>query len=349
MGHALQRSLTTPVDSTISLSPFARLAQASLMVTKAMAHCRRAAGRYNEHHDRKRHRPRSRKGSKSKNYSYTHRDASPQNRNGDDTSRHSARSTSTTSTSTTKPYDVKEVTVLLSEQRALCTAINRDLAAHTPSTSTATTDLYLAYLPARCLVWSTSIMVLDMYACPEHMRSNNIGRTPSSLFPSKQTFTTSSDNDDDHHHQDIEFDDNNNTEEMELAMQAEAINGLKTAVSLVRQVSTELLSSFSSLASSSTFSPSPFPCEQNFDSGLPVPPPILLLATKVSPLCLDVLYCGVSTFQWLWRESGDPDAKAGLDVTRACMEKLDTRWKLSGTYLQIARSYNEPVPGMVAG
>lgn len=406
MGRALQRSLTTPVDSIVSLSPFARLAQASLLVTKAMAHCRRAVGRYNAHHDRKQQgrRRRRRRGKSRSNGNhpdntsdYLHNNDDPSSRpsNGDDArrQRHSPDSNKTTTT-TTKPYDVQGVTALISEQSALCAAITRDLALYSSSNSTSnstsastpaaaaaplssspatgtgtgtyrTTDLSLAYLPARCLIWSTSVMVLDMYACPEHMRpGGNI--SPRGMSSPKE-------NGNDNHHDEMEEEEDDDdgdydgydhgddcegrepdsTEEMELAMQTEAINGLKTVGIRVREISAELLSSFNTPSSHShshlsPFSPSPFPPSHSnafpeaAAAAAAAALPLLLLG-KVSPLCLDVLYCGVSTFQWLWRESGDPDMKAGLDVTRTCMERLDVRWRLSGRYLEIASSYN-PVP-----
>lgn len=419
MGRASPHPLTTPMDSNVSLSPFARLAQASLLVTKAMAHCRQAVGRYNEHHDRIQQRRHRRKRSKSRSHT-GHPDGStsdslhhcgdndplPRISNRDDARRrHSPGGGSTT---TTKPYDVKEVTALISEQNALCKAITRDLAhssssspnatstsTSTPTaaaaaplsslatgtdkhtdisrTNTTTMDLYWAYLPARCLIWSTSVMVLDMYACPEHMRPENsysapsvmtMGgtATPPSSFPSSSSPPSQEQNGDGTHDEmdeDGDDDDDNgksedredegreeteadSTAEMELAMQTEAINGLKTAGTRVREISTELLSSFTS----PSLQPSP---SHNSTASVPAPPllplsvpPLPLQHTlgKVSPLCLDVLYCGVSTFQWLWRESGDPEMRAGLDVMRTCMEYLDARWRLSGRYLEMARSYN---------
>lgn len=109
------------------------------------------------------------------------------------------------------PLDLLKYT----KQNTLCNASTQDLDlsfALPPCLMAETNKIgrLWAYLPARCLVWSTAVMGLDMYACP--------------------TTTT--------------------------------------------------------ISSSS-------------------------LSSKPSPLCLDVLYCGVLTFHWLWCES------PGRDVIKA--------------------------------
>ncbi|KUI70674.1 TY1 enhancer activator [Cytospora mali] len=166
---SLQRAVGTAVDERLGFGPFARLAQASVLITRAMAHCKRATTRYV--------RSRSQKAD---------------GKNGVEDE---------------KPFDIKEATDMMVEVKGLCAAITDDL----DGAGGMGSDAYFALAPSRCLVWSTSVLVLDLYACPEHMR-------PGAGTSADETRT-----------------------EEELAMQVEAISGLIVASEKVRVFAGELL------------------------------------------------------------------------------------------------------------
>ncbi|KAL5360776.1 hypothetical protein BJX96DRAFT_165418 [Aspergillus floccosus] len=60
---------------------------------------------------------------------------------------------------------------------------------------------------------------------------------------------------------------------------------------------------------------------------------------KISPFVLDALYCSMMTFQWVYREGGDEEAKGRLADIEACMGRLSGRWKLASEYLALGEIY----------
>jgi hypothetical protein len=59
----------------------------------------------------------------------------------------------------------------------------------------------------------------------------------------------------------------------------------------------------------------------------------------LSPFLLDALYCAMITFQWIFRESGDEQAKARLVDIEAYMGKLSERWMLAAEYIALGGIY----------
>jgi hypothetical protein len=59
----------------------------------------------------------------------------------------------------------------------------------------------------------------------------------------------------------------------------------------------------------------------------------------LSPFLLDALYCAMITFQWIFRESGDEQAKARLADIEAYMGKLSERWMLAAEYIALGGIY----------
>lgn len=284
MGRALQRSVTFPLGEPLA-SPFARLAQASILVTKGMAHCKRAVGRYDRYLNAAAASASASASAASPSTSSS--SSSPANKNGgnggggdDDDGE--------------KPIDIKDVTQIMTEQGAFCRAVADDMAriGATPGT-----DAYFAFLPSRCMAWSTAVMVLDLYSCPEHMRPTGAVYNGGSGVHVDTAFSAAA---------------VSAAAEIEQALQLESINGLKLVADKVRTKAEELLDIFSR-------------------SGETNP------AVKISPLCLDLLYCGLATFQWLWQESGDPDMKTGMDMTKSCIESIMPRWRLAGVYQGVAK------------
>ncbi|KAK7743591.1 hypothetical protein SLS53_004126 [Cytospora paraplurivora] len=188
---SLQRPVGTPAGERGAISPFARLAQVSVLISKAMAHCRRATTRY----------ARSKGQGRGRDRAYDGKDAGPSTSTGGNVS------ASGGAVGDEKPYDIREATDVLMELRTLCQAISADMVDGGGLGSGA----YFALAPSRCLTWSTSVMVLDLYSCPEHMR-------PGAGTAADETQT-----------------------EGELAMQVEAINGLVTASETARVFAGEVL------------------------------------------------------------------------------------------------------------
>lgn len=62
---------------------------------------------------------------------------------------------------------------------------------------------------------------------------------------------------------------------------------------------------------------------------------------SLSPFLLDALYCAMVTFQWIFRESGDEQAKARLADIEACMERLSERWMLAAEYVALGGIYRK--------
>ncbi|KAK7738076.1 hypothetical protein SLS63_002409 [Diaporthe eres] len=170
MAFSLQRSTRTPLED-LTASPFARLAQASMLTSRAMMHCKGATRRYAH---------RGPKGS------------------GNGTSEKEKD---------TDAFSIKEVKEIIRDLHTLGHAIETDIT----NAGGVGSDAYFALSPSRCLVWSTIIMVMDLYSCPEHMRpgagiGNEDGRSAE-----------------------------------ELAMQVEAIKGLTTTSERIKVFAGELL------------------------------------------------------------------------------------------------------------
>lgn len=294
--RALQRPLSTPIAEPTN-SPFARLAQAAVLISKAMGHCHRATTRalWNGSHEYERERSSGAVGEKSKLGDALGDDIDMEIVDDDDDDGKIRRPTT----------KMREVTAIIGELDALCKACQHDM---TRAGAGAGDDAYFGFLTAQCLSWSTAIMVLDLYSCPEHMRpgGGGGGGGGENTGPPAQR------------------------EEAEaLALQVEAINGLRTASLHVRDEARRLLS---------------IVVESESETGVDTqsPPKVHMeMVGKFSPLCLDAIYCGMSTFGWLWRENGDPEMKEGLDVMRQCLERLGTRWRLADEYLQMGKKQDD--------
>ncbi|KKY31101.1 putative fungal specific transcription [Diaporthe ampelina] len=168
MALSIQRSTITPLED-LTASHFARLAQASMLTSRAMAHCKGASRRY------------------------VHR--------GDKDSGNGP-------TEGKEKHSIREATEIIRDLHTLSHAIETDIA----NAGGVGSDAYFALSPSRCLVWSTMIMVMDLYSCPEHMHTgagvgSEDGRTA-----------------------------------QELAMQVEAIKGLMTTSERIKVFAGELLS-----------------------------------------------------------------------------------------------------------
>lgn len=302
MSRALQRPLSTPVDEPTN-SPFARLAQAAVLVSQAMAHCRRAVGNWNSY--------------------YEHSGAgkcSSGDALGDDVAMgENSRRVADDDDADARPVNIREVTALITELDRFCKACQADM---TRAGAVPGSDAYFGFLTARCISWSTAMMVLDLYSCPEHMR-------PGAGTSAENGAQARSD--------------------AELALQVEAINGLKTAGLRLRDEATVLLG----LMEGSGGSEMGMKMREETNSDLHwtsvsfrgdvvdtrgPPEANEEVAARISPLCLDVIYCGMSTFGWLWRESGDAEMKDGLEITRRCLQRIGTRWRLAGEYLEIGKT-----------
>lgn len=213
------------------------------------------------------------------------------------------------------PVNTREVTALVTELDALCKACQEDMAR---TGATPGSDAYFGFITARCVARSTAIMVLDLYSCPEHMRPG--AARGENGAPARS--------------------------EAELALQVEAINGLRTAGLHVREEARILLDLMGSVSEADKGTREATHSDldwtdisyqgKSFDMRGP-PDVEAEMVAKFSSLCLDVIYCGMSTFGWLWRESGDPEMKEGLDVTRQCLERIGTRWRLASEYVKVGK------------
>ncbi|KAI3395728.1 hypothetical protein diail_951 [Diaporthe ilicicola] len=179
MAFSLQRPTTTPLED-LSASPFARLAQATMLISRAMEHCKGAARRYLH------------RGGKGSGNGLAGKEQDK------------------------GAFSIKEVTEIIRDLHTLGRAIDTDIT-NAGGVGSAT---YFASCPSRCLVWSTIIMVLDLYSCPEHMR-------PGSGTGSEDGRTAE-----------------------ELAMQVEAIKGLTATSEKIQAFAVELLSVSDSPATS---------------------------------------------------------------------------------------------------
>ncbi|KAM7202393.1 hypothetical protein V8F33_002801 [Rhypophila sp. PSN 637] len=90
----------------------------------------------------------------------------------------------------------------------------------------------------------------------------------------------------------------------QLQMQVTAVNGLRTSSLAMRELSLEMLDNVM------------LPSEQQ----------------KISPLCLDSLYCAVASLHWLFKEGGEKGIGEALGDVRTCMGRLGMRWSLGRVY-----------------
>lgn len=170
MAISLQWSTTTPLDA-LTASPFARLAQASMLIFRAMEHCKGAARRH------------ARRGA----------DNSGNGQGGEGLDKDA--------------FSIKEVTEIIRDLHTLSHAIETDIS----NAGGVGSDAFFTLCPSRCLVWSTIIMVLDLYSCPESMRPGAGMGTEDGRRPD------------------------------ELAMQVEAIKGLTTTSERIQAFAVEFL------------------------------------------------------------------------------------------------------------
>ncbi|KAJ0115829.1 hypothetical protein J7T55_003998 [Diaporthe amygdali] len=171
MAFSLQRPTSTPLEDPAA-GPFARLAQASMLTSRAMAHCKGATKRY------------VRRGAKDSWHCPGEKDQDKD------------------------VFSIREVREIIRDLHTISRAIEKDIS----NAGGVGSETYFAVSPSRCLVWSTIIMVLDLYSCPEHMR-------PGAGVGSEDGRT-----------------------EEELAMQVEAINGLTAMSKKIQDFSSELMS-----------------------------------------------------------------------------------------------------------
>lgn len=254
-----------------------------MLISKAMAHCHRATRSWQSHYEAE---------------------------TGDDAAMKIADDEDA------RPTNIREVTAIIEELNALSKACDDDM---TRAGAVPGDDANFGFLTARCVSWSTAIMVLDLYSCPEHMRPG-AGNGGENGMPARS--------------------------EAELALQVEAINGLRTAGLQVRDEARRLLSIIEGGSGTGEMMREETNSHldwtsvafqgENIDTQSPISVSLEMVG-RFSPLCLDAIYCGMSTFGWLWRESGDPEMKQGLDITRRCLERLGTRWRLADEYLEIGK------------
>jgi hypothetical protein len=55
---------------------------------------------------------------------------------------------------------------------------------------------------------------------------------------------------------------------------------------------------------------------------------------KTSPLVMDAIYTAATVFSWTSRENGDGLLNPNLDITKKCLGRLSTRWRLGSEYLK---------------
>lgn len=307
MGRALQRPAGTPLDRPQPGAGLARLAQASMLVTKGMAHCRRAMRRY----ERAAGAGGGGGGGDGRGNDGNRADGGPTGEDHDvdmDGGGGKQGAGAAGAGKDPTPLNIREVTALVTEMSGFCSAVGEDMVARGSGV-----DVYWALAPARCLSWSTAIMVLDLYSCPEHMRPG----AGSGAAESRG--------------------------EAELALQVEAINGLKAAGVRIREVAMDVLEALD--GGGGRGARDGFLPWTEFSSGgravsLGGEEGEVTTVDKFSPLCLDTLYCGMSTFEWLWRENGDPEMKEGLDITKRCLERIGKRWRLARVYLEVEKLHN---------
>jgi hypothetical protein len=91
------------------------------------------------------------------------------------------------------------------------------------------------------------------------------------------------------------------------AMQAQAVDGLKTVSNSIVDFSEQLMAIT--------------PLASDLD--------------KVSPIVMDALYSAASNYAWMVRESGDERSQMALDSIRHFLRRLGSRWRNAAEYLRI--------------
>jgi hypothetical protein len=91
------------------------------------------------------------------------------------------------------------------------------------------------------------------------------------------------------------------------AMQAQAVDGLKTLSQSIVQLAGEI--------NDAVLKP------QDLD--------------KISPIIMDALYAAAANYAWLVRESGAESSQVALDTIRYILRRLGTRWRNAAEYLRI--------------
>lgn len=111
-----------------------------MLVSKAMAHCRRAVGTRNRHYDE-------------------HQNGGRKCSSGDDALGDDDYTTTAMEThhDDTRPVKIREVTMLIKELGALCTACQGDMARMGVAPGS---DAFFGFLTARCVSWSAAVMIL---------------------------------------------------------------------------------------------------------------------------------------------------------------------------------------------
>lgn len=261
MALSLQRSTSTPLED-LTASPFARLAQASMLTSRAMVHCKGASRRY------------------------VHRGG-----------KESGNDLAVGKEKDKDAFSIKQATEIIRDLHTLSHAIETDVA----NAGGVGSDASFALSPSRCLVWSTMMMVMDLYSCPEHMR-------PGAGVGSE---------------------DGRRVEELE--MQVEAIRGLTTASETINVFAGELLSLSRSPATSPDVSMAGVDGGGGGEADA---------VDRLSPLCFDAIYCALATFHWQWKENGQPEMRRGVEQARASLVRMAPRWRLAGEYLDIERHHD---------
>ena len=174
--------------------------------------------------------------------------------------------------------DISEVARMTEQLSQLCTYIDNEMKAELTS-ETADSSPFFARMAARCIVWSTVIMILDAYSCPETMREQY--GTPGPALKS----------------------------EAELAMQVEAIDGLRKSSDRILEFGRTLLEFTADMTTAEL--------------------------GRVSPLILDSMYCAMATYHWLWKEGGNPEVEEALEGVKSALRRLTLRWRLASEYLII--------------
>lgn len=322
-----------------SVGALARLAEASLLVDRAMEHCQRAVrgcrvdngagnNKSSDNDGAAAARNRARAGGEDEGTDDIDMNAAQQGqrRIQDD---NNPDPTNTTS------LDIPSVTALLVRLSTFCHGITDEMTA-----AAAYHYYHWALLPALCLSWSTSMMVLDLYACPEHMRPGAGDALPPGGGGSGDGGGAGEEV----------------PGEAERAMQVEAINGLKVAAARIRSMAVDVSRALEEADGGAGGQEGEGGAGPDRDDFLPWSEMFVggeraaldgqeqeergggvRMVDMVSPLCLDALYCGMSTFQWLWKENGDPEMKEGLDITKRCLERIAKRWGLAREYLEVVK------------
>ena len=111
--------------------------------------------------------------------------------------------------------------------------------------------------------------------------------------------------------------------EQEARLQMRAVEAMKVAAADVREIGRTLLL----LIGGET---------DGMDTGLgPSQGLTNLNLSRISPLAFDSMYAAAATLHWVWNETGDLEAEAGVSVLRQCLAAVGRRWRLGNEYLHI--------------